>query len=57
MWTVDDGETNKITTFYKHIVVESSRVDHARAALALNKTRSPVHVPLDQRILCINLGA
>jgi hypothetical protein len=41
MWVVDDGETNnlKITsTFYKHIVDESGRLDHTRTAFALNKT-------------------
>ena len=39
MWAVDDGETNKITsTFYKHMVDESGRLDHTRAAFALNKT-------------------
>jgi CHAT domain-containing protein len=57
MWAVDDGETNKITsTFYKHIVDESGRLDHTRAAFALNKTMRSVHVPLDQRILNIHLG-
>ena len=58
MWAVDDGETNKITTaFYKHMVDESGRLDHTRAAFALNKTMKSVHVPLDQRILYIHLGA
>jgi hypothetical protein len=55
---VDDGETNKITsTFYKHMVGECGRLDHPRAAFALNKTMRSVHVPLDQRILYIHLGA
>ena len=58
MWAVDDGETNKITsTFYKHMVDESGRLDHTRAALALNKTMKYVNIPLDQRILYIHLGA
>jgi CHAT domain-containing protein/tetratricopeptide (TPR) repeat protein len=60
MWAVDDGETNKITsTFYKHMVPvdECGRLDHTRAAFALNKTMKSVHVPLDQRILYIHLGA
>jgi CHAT domain-containing protein/tetratricopeptide (TPR) repeat protein len=60
MWVVDDGETNKITsTFYKHMVPvdECGRLDHTRAAFALNKTMKSVHVPLDQRILYIHLGA
>ena len=58
MWAVDDGETNKITsTFYKHMVDESGRLDHTRAAFALNKTMKYVHVPLDQRILYIHFGA
>jgi tetratricopeptide (TPR) repeat protein/CHAT domain-containing protein len=58
MWAVDDGETNKITsTFYKHMVDGSGRLDHTRAAFALNKTMKSVHVPLDQRILYIHLGA
>jgi CHAT domain-containing protein/tetratricopeptide (TPR) repeat protein len=58
MWAVDDGETNKITSmFYKHIVGESGRLDHTRAAFALNKTMKFVDIPLDQRILYIHLGA
>ncbi|KAF8429907.1 CHAT domain-containing protein [Boletus edulis BED1] len=60
MWAVDDGETNKITsTFYKYMVDESGRLDHTRAAFALNKTmeESVRIVPLDQRILYIHLGA
>jgi hypothetical protein len=39
MWAVDDGATNKITsTFYKHMVDESGRLDHTCAAFAPNKT-------------------
>ena len=58
MWAVDDGETNEITsTFYKHMVDESGRLDHTRAALALNRTMKSVDVPLDQRILYIHIGA
>ena len=58
MWAVDDGETNKITsTFYKHMVDESGRLDHTRAAFALNKTMKTVDILFDQRILYIHLGA
>ncbi|KAF8431083.1 hypothetical protein L210DRAFT_3561178, partial [Boletus edulis BED1] len=59
MWAVVDGsETTKITsTFYKHMVDESGRLDHTRAAFALNKTMKSVDVPLDQQILYIHLGA
>ena len=58
MWAVDDGHTNQITsTFYKHMVDESGRLDHTRAAYALNKTMKSVKVPLDQEILYIHLGA
>jgi CHAT domain-containing protein/tetratricopeptide (TPR) repeat protein len=58
MWAVDDGETNKITsTFYRHVVDESGRLDHTRAAFALNKTMKSVNIPFDQRILYIHLGA
>jgi CHAT domain-containing protein/tetratricopeptide (TPR) repeat protein len=58
MWAVDDGETNKITSiFYQHMVDASGRLDHTRAAFALNKTMRSVNVPLDQRILYIHLGA
>jgi CHAT domain-containing protein/tetratricopeptide (TPR) repeat protein len=58
MWAVDDGETNKITsTFYRHMVDESGRLDHTRAAFALNKTMKSVDIPFDQRILYIHLGA
>ncbi|KAI9567945.1 CHAT domain-containing protein [Boletus coccyginus] len=57
MWAVDDDETKKITTtFYKHMVGESGRLDHTRAAFALNKTMASVNVPFDQRILYIHLG-
>ena len=45
---VDDGETSKVTsTFYKHMVDESRRLDH---------TRKSVHIPFDQRILYIHIG-
>ena len=58
MWAVDDDETNKITsTFYKHMVDESGRLDHTLAAFALNKTMKSVRIPLDQRVLYIHLGA
>jgi CHAT domain-containing protein/tetratricopeptide (TPR) repeat protein len=58
MWAVDDGETNKITsTFYKHMVDESGRLDHTRAAFALNRTMRSVKIPLDQQVLYIHLGA
>jgi CHAT domain-containing protein/tetratricopeptide (TPR) repeat protein len=59
MWAVDDGETNKITsTFYKHMVDEAGRLNHTRAAFALNKTMKFVqNIPFDQRILYIHLGA
>jgi len=58
MWGVDDGETHKITsTFYKYMVDESGRLDHTRAAFALNKTMKSVNVPFDQQILYVHLGA
>ncbi|KAI9568167.1 CHAT domain-containing protein [Boletus coccyginus] len=58
MWAVDDGETNKITsTFYKYMVDESGRLDHTRAAFALNQTMKIVDIPFDQRILYVHLGA
>ncbi|KAG8218920.1 hypothetical protein J3R82DRAFT_4628 [Butyriboletus roseoflavus] len=59
MWAVDDGETNKITSvFYNNMKDESGRLDHTRAALALNKTmKKLVDIPFDQRILYIHLGA
>ncbi|KAI9567953.1 CHAT domain-containing protein [Boletus coccyginus] len=58
MWAVDDDETNKITSsFYRYMVDESGRLDHTRAAFALNKTMNSVNVPFDQRILYIHLGA
>ena len=59
MWAVDDEETKKITsTFYKYMVDESGRLDHTRAALALNRTMKSVRdVPFDQRVLYIHLGA
>ncbi|KAI9567894.1 TPR-like protein [Boletus coccyginus] len=58
MWAVDDGETNKITSrFYRYMVDESGCLDHTRAAFALNKTIKSVHVPFDQQILYVHLGA
>ena len=58
MWAVDDEHTNKVTSeFYKHMVDESGRLDHTRAAFALRKTMKSVKVPVDQRILYIHLGA
>ena len=58
MWAVDDAQTNKITsTFYKYMVDESGRLDHTRAAFALNKTMKTVNIPFDQRILYVHLGA
>jgi CHAT domain-containing protein/tetratricopeptide (TPR) repeat protein len=59
MWAVDDGATIKIaSTFYNHMVDESGRLDHTRAAFALNETMKSVrNIPFDQRILYIHLGA
>ena len=58
MWAVNDEHTNKVTsTFYGHVVDESGRLDHTRAAFALWKTMKSVNIPLDQRILYIHLGA
>jgi CHAT domain-containing protein/tetratricopeptide (TPR) repeat protein len=58
MWAVDDGAASKITsTFYKHMMDESGRLDHTRAAFALNKTMKSVDIPFDQRVLYIHLGA
>ena len=58
MWWVNDGETNQITsTFYEHMVDETGRLDHTRAAFALNETMKSVDIPLDQRVLYIHLGA
>jgi CHAT domain-containing protein len=58
MWAVDDGATIKIaSTFYNHMVDESGRLDHTRAAFALNETMKSVrNIPFDQRILYIHLG-
>ena len=58
MWAEDDAETNKVTSvFYKHMVGESGRLDHTRAAFALRKTmRSVTDAPLDQQILHIHIG-
>ena len=57
MGVVDDAEANKITSmFYRHMVDESGRLDHTRAALALNKTMKSVHILFDQRISYIHPG-
>ena len=61
MWAVDDGHTNEITSkFYQHMLDESGRLDHTRAALALHRTMNSLRlskIPLDQRILYIHIGA
>ncbi|KAH0835025.1 TPR-like protein, partial [Lanmaoa asiatica] len=58
MWTVDDGQTNKITSmFYDNMKDESGCLDHTRAAFALHKTMRELDIPFDQRILYIHLGA
>ena len=61
MWAVDDGHTNEVTSkFYEYMVDESGRLDHTRAALALDKTMNSLRlseIPLDQRILYIHIGA
>ncbi|KAH0827319.1 hypothetical protein J3R83DRAFT_3945 [Lanmaoa asiatica] len=58
MWAVDDRQTNKITSmFYDYMMNESGRLDHTRAAFALNKTMKKVDIPFDQRILYVHLGA
>ncbi|KAF8434591.1 CHAT domain-containing protein [Boletus edulis BED1] len=58
MWAVDDGATTAIaSTFYQYMVDEVGRLDHTRAAFALNKTMKSVKIPFDQRILYIHLGA
>ena len=61
MWAVDDGHTNEITfKFYQHLLDESGRLDHTRAALALHRTMNSLRlskIPVDQRILYIHIGA
>jgi len=58
MWAVDDDLARNITsTFYEHMVDESGRLDHTRAAFALNKTMKSMRLPLDQVVLYIHLGA
>jgi len=60
MWAVDDAHTNKITSkFYEYMLDESGRLDHTRAALALQRTMNSLvgSVPLDQRILYVHIGA
>ena len=59
MWAVDDAHTNKITSmFYKHMVDETGRLDHTRAAFALHTTMKNLKkIPFDQRVLYIHLGA
>ena len=46
-----NGQSIPCKTFYKHMVDESGRLDHTRAAFALNKTMESVKIPFDQRIL------
>ena len=57
MWEVNDGLASEITsTFYKHMVDECGRLDHTRAAFALNKTMKSIRT-LNQQIVYIHLGA
>ncbi|KAI9570520.1 hypothetical protein HD554DRAFT_2082609 [Boletus coccyginus] len=39
------------------MVDESGRLDHTRAAFALNKTMQFVNIPFGQRMLYVHLGA
>ena len=56
-WSVNDGLASEImSTFYEHMVDESGRLDHTRAAFALNKTMKSIRT-LDQQILYIHVGA
>ena len=57
MWAVSDSGANKVTSaFYTHMVDESGRLDHTRAAFALRETMRTVKIPFDQRILlCISV--
>jgi CHAT domain-containing protein len=60
MWAVDDAQTNTITTkFYENMLNGCGRLDHTRAALALQRTMNSLAgiVPLDQRILYVHIGA
>ena len=58
MGAVDDGVADRIaSTFYDHIVDKKGRLDHTRAAFALQETMNKlVDLPLDQRILYVHLG-
>ena len=56
-WSVNDGLASEImSTLYEHMVDESGRLDHTRAAFALNKTMESIGT-LDQQILYIHVGA
>jgi CHAT domain-containing protein len=60
MWAVDDIQASTITSkFYEHMLDGCSRLDHTRAALALQRTMDSLadSVPLDQRILYVHIGA
>ena len=58
MWEVNNSAASKITsTFYKHMVDGSGRLDHTRAAFALNETMKSVYIPFNQRVLYIHIGA
>ena len=57
-----DAEANKIASVSYDCVVDGmGHLDHTRAAFALRKTIKLVTnesgVPLDQRILCVHIGA
>ena len=57
MWAVDDDLASEIaSTFYTHMADESGRLDHTRAAFALNKTMKSMRA-LEQETLYIHIGA
>ena len=59
MWGVMDVVALMITSrFYKNMIDECGRLDHTRAALALNRTiEESVDIPFDLRFLYIHIGA
>lgn len=59
LWGLDDGQTDWVASmFYDQMVDEEGRLDHTRAAFALNGTMKKLaDLPLDQRIVYVHLGA
>ncbi|KAG1720342.1 CHAT domain-containing protein [Suillus lakei] len=60
MWSVDDEVARLVvSTFYRHLVDDSGRLDCTRAAVALHKAVKKLRrskIPLEQQIVFVHIG-